>query len=89
MAGTAPDGSLETVDITDPCALCAVLNRVYLLLIAGMREIRVMFRDGESQEQVDYSQPSLPRVAQERAKANMACAALQSGRPTRRAITAG
>ena len=89
MSGTGPEGSLETVNIADPCALCAVLNRVYLLLIAGMREIRVMFRDGDSQEEVQYGLPNMPELAKERAKANMACLALKSGRPTRRAIIAG
>lgn len=89
MAGEGSSQTIDNVDLSDPCARYAALNRAYLSLMAGMHEVRIVFRDGDSLQEVNYTPPNLARLAIERSKAQMECMSLQSGRPARRAITAG
>jgi hypothetical protein len=89
MASTGGSTTLDEIDLDDPCARYSALNRAYMLLVAGMHEVKIVFRDGDSLEEVNYTPPSLPRLAMERSKALMECQARTSGRPSRRAIIAG
>lgn len=89
MADAGSTTTLDSVDLSNPCARYAALDRAYMLLVGGAHEARIVFRDGDSLEEVNYTAPSLPRLAMERSKALMACQALTSGRPGRRAVIAG
>jgi hypothetical protein len=86
---STPAPSLETVDMTDPCALCAALRAVYYRVLAGLAETRIRFRNGEDEEDVMYGPADKDALKIELAKQEALCAAKTTPRPPRFCFTAG
>lgn len=79
--------SAET-DWGDPCAALAALRPAYYALVSG-RQVQTLTHNGKT---VTYARADIPRLANEIARLESACAAQTSGaaaRPRRFAITAG
>lgn len=47
----------DPIDFTDPCAVYRALRKAKAELLLGTREVRIRFRNGDDEQEVQFAQP--------------------------------
>jgi F420-dependent methylenetetrahydromethanopterin dehydrogenase len=71
------------VDFEDPCARAKALWNAHTRRLMGEQEIKVRFRSGDDEQEVQFAQASLEEIARAAREADAECAAVNPGHKPR------